>query len=45
MLELRLYAATTEAASLQAYMQEFLRTTREVSVATLEGIEPIYGTS
>ena len=37
----RLYAATTEAASLQAYMQEFLRTMREVSFATLEGIEPL----
>ena len=40
-LHSRLYAATTGAASLLAYMQEFLRTMREVSFATLEGIEPI----
>jgi LysR family transcriptional regulator for metE and metH len=40
-LHSRLYAATTEAASSQAYMQEFLRIIREVSFATLERIEPL----
>ena len=36
-----LYAATSHAASSQAYMQEFLRIMREVSFATLERIEPL----
>jgi LysR family transcriptional regulator, regulator for metE and metH len=40
-LRSRLYAATTEAASSQAFMQEFLRIMREVSFATLERIEPL----
>jgi LysR family transcriptional regulator, regulator for metE and metH len=40
-LHSRLYAATTEAASSQAFMQEFLRTMREISFATLERIEPL----
>jgi LysR family transcriptional regulator for metE and metH len=37
----RLYAATADASSSQAYMQEFLRIMREVSFATLDGIEPL----
>ncbi len=37
----RLYAATNEPASSQAYMQEFLRIMREVSFATLDRIEPL----
>jgi LysR family transcriptional regulator for metE and metH len=40
-LHSRLYAATTEPASLHAYMQEFLRIMREVSFATLERIAPL----
>jgi LysR family transcriptional regulator for metE and metH len=40
-LSSRLYAATTETASSQAFMQEFLRTMREVSFATLERIEQL----
>jgi LysR family transcriptional regulator, regulator for metE and metH len=40
-LRSRLYAATTEAASSQAFMQEFLRIMREVSFATHERIEPL----
>ena len=40
-LRSRLYAATTETASSQAFMQDFLRTMREVSFATLERIEPL----
>ena len=40
-LHSRLYAATADAASSQAYMQEFLRIMREVSFATLERIEPL----
>jgi len=40
-LRSRLYAATTEAASSQAFMQEFLRIMREVRFATLERIEPL----
>jgi LysR family transcriptional regulator, regulator for metE and metH len=40
-LRSRLFAATTESASSQAYMREFLRIMREVSFATLERIEPL----
>lgn len=40
-LQSRLYAATTEAASGMAYMQEFLRIMGEVSFATLKGIRYI----
>jgi LysR family transcriptional regulator, regulator for metE and metH len=42
-LHSRLYAATTEAGSSHAYMQEFLRIMRDVSFATLERIEPLPG--
>jgi LysR family transcriptional regulator for metE and metH len=37
----RLYAATADTSSSQAYMQEFLRIMQEVSFATLERIEPL----
>lgn len=40
-LQSRLYAATTTAASRLAYMQEFIRIMREVSFATLKGINQI----
>jgi LysR family transcriptional regulator for metE and metH len=40
-LESRLLAATTTATAKLAYMQEFVRTMREVSFATLKGIRPI----
>ncbi len=40
-LHSRLYAATTSAAAGLAYMSEFVRTMREVSFSTLQGIEPI----
>ncbi|HEY8903319.1 MAG TPA: LysR family transcriptional regulator [Chthoniobacterales bacterium] len=40
-LESRLLAATTAATAKLAYMQEFVRTMREVSFATLKGIRPI----
>jgi len=40
-LHSRLYAVTTAGAAQLAYMQEFLRIMREVSFATLEGIEQI----
>lgn len=40
-LQSRLYAATTQAASRVAYMEEFLRIMREVSFSTLKGIEPL----
>lgn len=40
-LHSRLYAATTTAAADLAYMREFIRIMREVSFATLKGIQPI----
>jgi LysR family transcriptional regulator, regulator for metE and metH len=40
-LHSRLYAATTDAGSSEAYIQEFVRIMREVSFATLERIEPL----
>lgn len=40
-LQSRLHAATATAASRLAYMQEFIRTMREVSFATLKGITAI----
>ncbi len=40
-LHSRLYAATTTEAASLAYMQEFLRIVREISFATLKGIEAL----
>jgi len=40
-LHSRLYAATTTAAAELAYMQEFLRIMREISFATLKGIQTL----
>jgi LysR family transcriptional regulator for metE and metH len=40
-LQSRLYAATTKSAASLAYMQEFLRIMREISFATLKGIQQI----
>lgn len=40
-LQSRLHAATTTVASRLAYMQEFIRTMREVSFTTLKGITAI----
>lgn len=44
-LQSRLYCATTVESSKMAYMQEFIRIMREVSFATLQGIEPVDDTA
>lgn len=40
-LQSRLHAATTNTAARLAYMEEFIRTMKEVSFSTLKGIEPL----